>query len=304
MKVSIIIPTYNRANKVLQTIQILQLQEYSNFDVIVVVDGSQDKTVELLTAFKSSKPIQIIAQENKGRACSRNAGAAATDADLMIFYDDDTLPDRYSVGQHVAFHENNPNAALLAGNPAEYSEVSKTDFQNYKAFLCERWLAPYYKGYNRLNFDNLFLSGANFSIKRSAFNALGGFTESLKDNEDFDLGYRALQNDLEVWFDYNNIAIHDDPITCKGYVHRLREYARSRVEASSPYQASKTQQTNSGNRAMLKTTIYWLFSHKVWVNIIDGYNLFRLLPKSLRYKLYDVITFSHSQIIDGWKKQV
>jgi glycosyltransferase involved in cell wall biosynthesis len=292
MKVSVIIPTYNRANKVLHTVQALQIQRYTDFDIIVVVDGSQDATVEILTSFQSNKPLCVIDQTNSGRAVSRNAGAKRSDADLLIFYDDDTIPDRDSVARHVEFHLKTPTAAILGGNPVEYQEKKKTDFQNYKAFLCERWLAPYNNGYSRLTFDNLFLSGANFSIKRSAFNSLNGFSEFLTDNEDFDLGYRALENKLEVWFDYDNIAIHDDLISCKGYVGRLREYARSHAGTKSRYARVGPGASYPG---MLKSFIYQIFSGNIWVSIIDHFNLFLILPKNIRYKLYDIITFSQAQ---------
>jgi glycosyltransferase involved in cell wall biosynthesis len=295
MKVSVVIPTYNREKKVLQTLKALQYQQYDDFEIIVVVDGSVDNTAATLNSYQSIHPLKVISQPNRGRAGARNSGVKFSQGEILVFYDDDVVPAADSIVMHAKFHELHPGVAILAGNPAEYVEKRKTDFQNYKAFLCERWLSPYKKGLNELGYDNLFLAGANFSMKKEAFVRLSGFSETLRDNEDYDIAYRAMDNGLAVWFDFNNIAIHDDPITCSSYIHRLQQYTISHSGDYLLYPKGNKKKCSTLKPGRMKMLMYWIFSWKFWVEVVDGFNFLLMLPKRLRYKLYDVITFSQSE---------
>jgi glycosyltransferase involved in cell wall biosynthesis len=299
MRASIIIPTYNRAEKIINTLNALQRQTNAHFDIVVVVDGAKDDTAARLSHFKSVFPLKVIDQENRGRSGARNEGVKESAGDLLIFYDDDMLPYEDSVSKHIAFHSDHPGAAILAGYPAEFETKDKTDFQNYRAWLNERWLAPYREGLTRMDFQNFFLAGANFSIKRSAFVALNGFSISLRDNEDYDLAYRALEENQELWFDRNNIAIHDDPITCSSYIRRLKQYRAEESKLMRLYPKSQRAKTRLKEKiSPVKKSIYWIFAWPLWNTFIDRFNILRLLPKKIRYNLYDIITHSQSVVFN------
>jgi GT2 family glycosyltransferase len=206
------------------------------------------------------------------------------------------LPAKDSVYRHQQFHFEYPKASILAGNPAEYASTEKKDFQNYRAYLNTVWMAPYKKGISQLTFDNFFLSAANFSIKKEAFLQLSGFNPLLKDHEDYDMAYRALLNSHEVWFDSDNIAIHNDPITCASYIKRLNEYRKAENKLSSLYPKATRATAGKQHIHPIKKMIYWIFSCRIWVDAIDNFKLFKLLPKMWRYKMYDIIVFSQSKV--------
>ena len=93
-KISVVIPTYNRAKLLKECLTSLCKQEYKNFEVIVVDDGSKDQTKEIVDSFKKNLDIKYIFQENKGPACARNLGIKMASGDIVAFIDDDCIASR------------------------------------------------------------------------------------------------------------------------------------------------------------------------------------------------------------------
>lgn len=94
MKFSIVIPVYNREKQVSQAIRSVLEQRYENFEIIVVDDGSTDKTADAVKAFPDPR-VRYIYQENKERAAARNNGTLNSTGDYITFLDsdDEFLPD-------------------------------------------------------------------------------------------------------------------------------------------------------------------------------------------------------------------
>ena len=86
MKVSIIIPTYNEEDAIGDCIKTLLNQSYSNIEIIIVDDGSNDKTVEKV---KSLREVKLLTQKHKGPGAARNLGSARASGDVLVFVDAD-----------------------------------------------------------------------------------------------------------------------------------------------------------------------------------------------------------------------
>jgi glycosyltransferase involved in cell wall biosynthesis len=287
LTVSIIIPTYNGSHRILNVLRALEDQTVSDFEVIVAIDGSEDRTKEVLENHRVKfNRFKVIEQTNKGRASIRNFGAGKADGDLLIFYDDDTIPANDSIEKHVEFSRIQQNC-LCGGIAIEDPGFCKTDIQKYKRHLSLKWTAKYQQGLNKLNRENLFLTAANFSIPKSIFDKLGGFDERLTDGEDFELGVRALHEGLEVYFDKSNMAWHDDFITCRSYILRQRQYTKANksIEHKLPAQYRR-KPINTANISWFKKVVYSIFGRKYFVDVIDKEILW-WLPKNIRYRIYD-----------------
>lgn len=87
--VSVIIPTYNRADLVCEAIQSVLDQTYQNFEIIVVDDGSTDDTKQVLTLYKDK--IIYIYQQNQGGSAARNTGLKHSKGEYISFVDSDDL---------------------------------------------------------------------------------------------------------------------------------------------------------------------------------------------------------------------
>ena len=86
--VSVIIPAFNRAKKVVRAISSVLSQSYSDYEVIVIDDGSSDETRESLDQFKND--IKIIRHSgNRGVSVARNNGINSSEAPLIAFLDSD-----------------------------------------------------------------------------------------------------------------------------------------------------------------------------------------------------------------------
>jgi len=87
---SVVIPTYNRAEFIIKTLETVLNQDYNNFEVIIVDDGSTDNTLELLESVNDPR-LRILRIPNSERAAARNRGAEASNGDYINFFDSDDL---------------------------------------------------------------------------------------------------------------------------------------------------------------------------------------------------------------------
>lgn len=292
MNVSVIIPTYNGAHKILNVLKCLEDQSCMDFEVIVVIDGSTDGTAKILRSrnFKFQN-FKIIEQSNWGRSVVRNNGAAAAGGDLLIFFDDDMKPDRNCIEVHIQHHKNYPES-ILTGAQIDEENNTKTDIQLYKSYLSKKWSLPL-KSFsnNPLTIDNLFITAANFSVTKKTFFDLKGFDEQLSDVEDFDFAVRAHNQNIQLYYNHLAFALHNDSITCASYIKRLREYKKAHEKLSElKPQLYQNLLRETKTPLGMKAFIYQLFTFKFWVWTVDYFNWLKIFPKVLRFKIYELIT--------------
>lgn len=295
MKISIIIPTYKGTNKILNIIQSLEKQTIQNFETIIMIDGSPDNTEEVIKSYSHSlQNLRIINQANQGRAKVRNDGARLATGDLLIFFDDDMHLKKNCIEEHIKFHNVNANI-ILVGGINENAEIMTTDIQKYKAFLSDKWIQEIKAWKKALIKNNLYLTAANFSIPKILFNQLNGFDERLNDAEDYDLAVRAFQENIPIYYHHEAFAWHDDFITCQSYIKRQKEYRsfHQKLLALKPELYQKFNERQAPLPTGIKAIIFQLFSFNFWVWSIDNFNWLIILPKKIRYKIYDLVITSH-----------
>lgn len=291
MNVSVIVPTYNGAHKILGVIKALEQQSYLGIEVIVVIDGSTDNTFALLNDLQPRlKSFRVICQENKGRSAVRNTGADAASGELLVFFDDDMEPLKDCIAKHVHHHTLHP-MSILTGGLTEKVKTDSSEILQYKAFLSTRWNNSLQRNAEgELLKTNLFITAANFSIHKEVYTKLGGFDEQLRDAEDFDLAVRAYKAGIPLYFKEDVFAWHNDYITCQSLIKRQRQYsiAHRKLVQLKPWLAEegfldKGQQINHW-----KKYIFYLFANSFWIGLIEKSSL-KLFNKKQRYKLYDII---------------
>lgn len=108
MKASIIIPSWNARERLYLNLTALNNQDCGDDDaeIIVVDNGSSDRTMDMLNDFKSRFPMRVIRlDQNRGIARGRNQGIMAARGDLLIFHDSDMIASRDFVRKHIQAHE-------------------------------------------------------------------------------------------------------------------------------------------------------------------------------------------------------
>lgn len=107
---SIVIPTYNRAGLICDTIDSILAQEYDNYEVLIVDDGSTDDTEEVIKAKYKNNRVSYYKKENAERAAARNYGARLANGDYINFFDSDdlALPNHLTVASKLINTKNFP----------------------------------------------------------------------------------------------------------------------------------------------------------------------------------------------------
>lgn len=105
--VSIVMPTYNCENFIVQTIESVLLQTYSDFEILVVDDCSSDSTVSLVKKIADSRIKLFINETNKGAAYSRNLAISKAKGDYIAFLDGDDLWEPTKLERQISFMKNN-----------------------------------------------------------------------------------------------------------------------------------------------------------------------------------------------------
>ncbi|MCU0444140.1 MAG: glycosyltransferase [Microscillaceae bacterium] len=291
-KISVIVPSYNGAKKLPNVLRALAQQTFSDFETVVVLDGSTDSSEQILKENDFGlQNLRIITQANGGRAVARNRGAKEATGDLLVFFDDDMRPIPECVALHLGHHQNQPNT-LLVGSAMEDQKVLKSDFQQFRAFLTHKWVKDLPQVTGLISPDRPFLMAANFSTPQSLFFQLAGFDPRLTDAEDFDLAVRATLKSISIYYNPAAMGWHDDFITCRSYILRLRQYqkAQTRLKELKPEIYQKFNQYDFKEIKGWKKSVYFIFAQSFWVKTIDGFNWLRILPQPIRYKVYDWIT--------------
>ncbi|EAY30074.1 glycosyltransferase family 2 protein [Microscilla marina] len=293
-KVSVIVPSYNGAHKLPNILKALEAQTIQDFETVVVVDGSTDNTREVLEGTQwKLKDLNVVYRQNGGRAVARNVGVAAAQGDLLVFFDDDVRPIPECLALHVQHAVAKPHT-ILVGPPFEDISKMKTDFQLFRAYLSRTWLPV--EGYGRIPNAQPFITAADFSLSKSLFDKLGGFDKRLNDAEDFDLAVRAVQQQIPIYFNKDVVVWHDDFVTCRLMIKRHRQYRQSylTLQTLKPDLRQHFNQYEPAPIGTLKKTIYWFFSQKFWLWSIDKFNWLRILPKKVRYKIYNIVLTGYS----------
>ena len=181
-RVSVIIPTYNRAHLVERAIDSVLTQDFADFEIIVVDDGSTDETPIKLSRYGDSR-ICYLRKENGGLASARNAGIAQAHGEYIAFLDDDDtfLPTKLSLQAQLL--DVRPEIGVVAGG---WLFVDEASGRTTKVFPWE------FQGNLDLKawlFASLFPVHAAL-VRRQWLQEVGGFDQAFPRLEDWDLWLR------------------------------------------------------------------------------------------------------------------
>jgi len=192
IEASVIIPTYNRVDELHRCLLALSSQIYpmTNFEVIVVVDGSTDDTLGMLAGLKMSFAMRVIQQPNSGQPAALNRGAAEGCGRVCIFLDDDIIVTPRFVAEHLRLHHTRDQVVGIG-------QLTLTLPPNADWFACgfaQSWSDHYTElnhGIHQPDWDDCY--GGNMSVSRGAFMAVGGNVTDLRRAYDVELAYRLKQ---------------------------------------------------------------------------------------------------------------
>ncbi len=228
VQLSVIIPTYNRAEILEDCLNALARQtlDASLFEVIVGDDGSSDNTQDVLRRAETSMPYKLIwfAQKNAGPNRVRNRAIKIASAPIVVFLNDDTIATAELLEHHRSFHAAHPedNVAFLGKVTIDpelpYSPFSKLHLDSSFA-QWENWVGP--DGYAVLDWRAFYT--CNLSVKKDFLLNNELFDEDIKYSDDVELGARLSNHGLKIFYNPLAIGYHRHFITEHDYLNIARK---------------------------------------------------------------------------------
>ena len=190
MKFSIVVPVYNRPDEMKELLDSLEKQDYKDFELVVIEDGSSVTSEDICTQYAEKFPIHYHFKKNEGPSIGRNMGASLAKGDYLIFTDSDCiLPPNY-----LSLISNSITDEYQGyGGPDE----SHPDFNNMQKAISYSMTSLLTTGGIRArkkNEKNYVLRSFNMTILKEAFLKMGGFPATkLHPGEDTIFGIDFLQ---------------------------------------------------------------------------------------------------------------
>lgn len=222
-KYSFIIPVYNRPNEIQDLISSLEKQTIKKFEVIVVDDGSENRSEKVLE--KTGKNFKYFFKQNEGPGPTRNFGAAKASGEWLIFLDSDCfLPDNYLV-EIDSFLSNNQVDAF--GGPDKDHE-SFTPVQKAISFSMTSFLTTGGIRGKRNSLEKFKPRSFNMGIKKELFGELGGFSK-LRFGEDIDLSLRILEKGSHTALIENAFVYHKRRVSFRQFFKQIYNSGIARI---------------------------------------------------------------------------
>ncbi|MBI5238695.1 MAG: glycosyltransferase [Deltaproteobacteria bacterium] len=237
VSVSVIVPAYRAEKTIGRCLEALLGQDYpkGSYEIIVVDDGSPDKTGDIIKSF----PVKYLRQSNSGPATARNSGVGETKGEIILFTDSDCVPDRDWISEMIKPFEDLDIAAVKGAYRTEQREVaarfSQIEFEERFEMLKKA-----------ASIDMIDTYSAGF--RKEVFLKMGGFDTSFPaaNNEDTELSYRMSRAGFKMAFNPRAIVCHlNHPDSIKRYARLKfsRGYWRMIVYKSFPDKMMKDTYT-------------------------------------------------------------
>jgi glycosyltransferase involved in cell wall biosynthesis len=255
-RLSVVIPTYNRRDRLARVLAALERQTTpaADFEVVIVDDGSTDGTTEWLGQRATPFELCALRQANAGPARARNAGVERASGEIVLFIDDDVEPVPELIAEHLRLHAAEPNIVVIGPlaslphyeQPWVAWEQAKVEAQ-YRAMERGDW-APTFRQ---------FWTG-NASLARAHILGAGGFDPSYLRAEDVELGVRLKDRGLSFRFNPAARGLHFAERSLASWERVHESYGKAEVEIFGKLGPDELLEMLAGNWRRLNPATRWL----------------------------------------------
>ncbi len=186
-KVSVIMPVYNGEKFLAEAIESVLNQTYSDLELIVVNDGSTDRSQEIIDSFSDPR-LRKIRQANQGQASARNRGLKVSKGKFIAFLDQDDLFLLHCISERLKFFQNSTfdfvyNDFVVIDDKGDIISQSGLQWRNTSPLQSKCFKELFLKG--------TFIVPSSVMLRRDLFNKIGFFDEKLWGTDDYDLWLRV-----------------------------------------------------------------------------------------------------------------
>ena len=261
LSVSIIVPAYNEEINAIRTIQSLLQQDFENFDIIFVDDGSKDQTFSVVeNAFKNNDKVKVISKANGGKASALNFGIQQSNAEFVVCIDADTQLKKDAVTQLIRtfYLQNKPQEiGAVAGNVKIGNEINMiTKWQSIEYITSQNFDR---RAFNLLNCITV-VPGAIGAFRREAILEVGGFTTDTL-AEDCDLTMKLHKAGYVVENCNDAISYTEAPETLKQFLKQRLRWSFGVLQCFWKHRDAlfRKQYKNFGSIALPNILLYQIF---------------------------------------------
>lgn len=220
---SIIIPVYNRPQELDELLQSLTLQEFKDFEVLIVEDGSTLTSEKVFEKYSSQLTITYFFKPNSGPGPSRNYGFQRANGQFFIVFDSDCIIPPQYLKEVEQFIQQNKTDAF--GGP-DRGHANFTPLQQAMAYTMSATLTTGgIRGGSAANFQP---RSFNMGLSREAFQKTGGFRFD-RFAEDIELSIRMKELGLQVHLIPNAYVFHKRRTTLKQFYNQVSNFGKGRV---------------------------------------------------------------------------
>jgi glycosyltransferase involved in cell wall biosynthesis len=255
--ISIVIPLYNKERSIVSTIESVFIQTYKDWELIIVDDGSTDKSLQAVEGFIRGLKVEnwrlkIVSKPNGGVCSARNRGIIEAKGEFVALLDGDDLWDKEYLTEQVKMIRDFPEAAMWGIN---FAEVNKGKLVRSLRTALPDGYRGYVENYFQMNgrISDLFCS-SSVIIRKEVFNKLGMFDERIKYAEDTDMWWRIIATNPVAFYDkYMVFYRYDAENRALKRERRLRNYL--------PYYIDKYQTPiYQSNKVFYRRANHWAAS--------------------------------------------
>ncbi len=230
---SFIVPVYNRPEELAELLESMAMQSYTNFEVIVVEDGSDLRSDKLIAKYSDKLEIEYLDLLHSGPSLARNVGTRAARGTYFLYVDSDCiLPIDYlkNVNHYL---ENNP--VDFFGGPDRASEdfnlVQKSISYAMTSFLTTGGIRG-----GKKKIDKFYPRSFNMGISRQAFFKVGGYPETkMHPGEDMVLSIELIKNGFPSGFIQNAFVYHKRRTALTRFFRQVFGFGKTRLIISKVY---------------------------------------------------------------------
>lgn len=314
--VSVLIPAYNHENYIQETIESIINQTYPNIELIILDDGSKDKTWEKITELKPKcenrfVKIHFETKQNEGTCITLNKLLKLSSGEFVYIIASDDLAKPQAIEKEVKFLQDNPDYALAVGDNEYVDTMGKQIFRTQKAFTSNIKNAKYktvkeflssklkidflsndFGSYKTLYKENYIPNG--YLIRKNIFETIGNFTKNAP-LEDFWLmlqisKYKKMKYIDEILFSYR---IHDTNTI--GNSTRMRELTTQ----TRNYEQKLLEKylTNHKNDELLKIYNEGICYYQTGIpNILMLYKYQKINTRTLKVEIFNKTIYSKNKL--------
>ncbi len=223
--ISLIVPAYNEEKTIRKSIQSLLELDYPNYEIIMVDDGSKDKTFDEVKHFNTSK-LKLIHQQNKGKANALNNGIKNSKGEIIVTVDADTTLKKDALRKVANRFAQNQKVGAIAGNVKVIPEKNSLNVIQGTEYTIGINLIR--KAQSLLGCV-MIVPGPIAALRRDALEKSGYFSDDTF-AEDFDITMKILKQGYRVEYEDEAISYTDAPKTIEDLMKQRRRWYRGLLQ--------------------------------------------------------------------------